>query len=260
MGSQKMQAQLWSIAAQDWADYQETTLLPVFEQIAHDFSQIPARALLDVGCGSGLFCQLALQQGLNVSGLDATAELITIAQRKAPNGHFTTGDMEEMPYPDHSFDLVTGINSFQYAASPVQALKEAYRVLKPTGKLVVAIWGKAQECQAAVYLKALGALMPPPPPGTPGPFALSEDGALEKLVGDAGFQPGMRQRVSCPFVYPDLHTALKGLLSAGPAQRAIGNTSYEAAAEAVTNAIAPFRTELGGYRMGNTFYILEATK
>ncbi|GAB4049858.1 class I SAM-dependent methyltransferase [Spirosoma litoris] len=259
MGSQKIQAELWSIAAQDWADYQETTLLPVFEQLVHDFSQTSAHTLLDVGCGSGLFCQLAMQQGLDVSGLDATAEFIAIAQHKAPHGHFTTGDMEELPYPDHTFDLVTGINSFQYAASPVQALKEAYRVLKPTGKLVVAIWGKAQECQAAVYLKALGTLMPPPPPGTPGPFALSEDGALEKLLSDAGFRSGERQRVSCPFMYPDLDTALKGLLSAGPAQRAIGHSSYEAAAEAVTNAITPFKTESGGYRMENTFYILEAT-
>ena len=259
MGSQKMQAGLWRLAAQDWADYQETTLLPVFEQLVHNFSQTPAHTLLDVGCGSGLFCQLALQQGLDVSGLDATTELITIAQRKAPDGHFKAGDMEELPYPDNSFDLVTGINSFQYAASPVRALEEAHRVLKPDGKLYVAIWGKAAECQAAVYLKALGALMPPPPPGTPGPFALSEDGALEKLVGDAGFQPGQRQRVSSPFLYATLDSALKGLLSAGPAQRSIQHTSYETAVEAVTKAIAPFKTESGGYRMENTFYILEAS-
>jgi SAM-dependent methyltransferase len=260
MGSQKMQAELWRVAAQYWADYQETTLLPVFEQMVHDFSQTLAHTLLDVGCGSGLFCQLALQQGLDVSGLDATTELITIAQRKTPGGHFKTGDMEELPYPDHTFDLVTGINSFQYAANPVRALEEAYRVLKPDGKLGVAIWGKAAECQAAVYLKALGALMPPPPPGTPGPFALSEDGALERLVSDAGFQPGLRQRVSSPFLYANLDSALKGLLSAGPAQRAILHTSHEAAVEAVTNAIAPFRTESGGYRMENTFYILVCEK
>lgn len=255
-----MQAELWSAAAQDWADYQEETLLPVFGKIIGDISQTPARTLLDVGCGSGLFCELALQQGFDVSGLDATAELIAIAQRKTPDGHFKTGDMEALPYPDHTFDVVTGINSFQYAASPVRALEEAHRVLKPDGKLVVAIWGKVPECQAAVYLKALGALMPPPPPGTPGPFALSENGALASLVEQAGFSAGPQISVSSPFVYADLSSALKGLLSAGPARRVILHTSYAAAAEAVTNAIAPYRTESGGYRMDNTFYILVCKK
>lgn len=244
MGSQKMQAELWSVAAQDWSDYQEATLLPAFEKILHDCRQTPAHTLLDVGCGSGLFCELAAQQEYDVWGLDATPEFIAIAQRETPAGHFQTGDMEELPYPDNTFDVVTGINSFQYAANPVRALEEAHRVLRTNGKLVVAIWGKAQECQAAVYLKALGSLMPPPPPGTPGPFALSEDGALESLVRKAGFTPGPRTSVACPFVYSDLTTALNGLLSAGPARRAILHTSYEAAVEAVTNAIAPFKTRL----------------
>ncbi|MFD2933388.1 class I SAM-dependent methyltransferase [Spirosoma flavum] len=260
MGTQKNQAELWGASAQDWADFQESTLQPVFEQIISDFKQTSGRVLLDIGCGSGLFCRLASQQGFDVSGLDATPQLIEIAHSKTPLGHFQTGDMEELPYPDQTFDLVTGTNSFQYAASPVQALKEAYRVLKPDGKVVVAIWGKAQECQAAVYLKALGSLMPPPPPGTPGPFALSEDGALEDLVTQAGFKVGQKTSVSSPFVYSDLSSALKGLLSAGPARKAILNSSLEQATEAVTTAIAPFRTNLGGYKLENEFYYLVCEK
>ena len=260
MGTQKNQAELWGVAAQDWADYQETTLQPIFEQIISSLKQTSAHSLLDIGCGSGLFCQLASQAGLAVSGIDATPEFIEIAQQQTPTVTFVTGEMEELPYPDQTFDVVTGINSFQYAASPVQALKEAYRVLKPEGKLIVALWGKAAECQAAAYLKSLGPLMPPPPPGAPGPFALSENGTIEALVAQAGFVSGEKVSVSCPFVYADLSSALKGLLSAGPAQRAILNTSYEQAAEAVTSAIKPFKTNSGGYRMENNFVYLACEK
>jgi SAM-dependent methyltransferase len=260
MGSQKIQAELWGAYAQNWADYQEATIQPVFEQIIADLKETSAHTLLDIGCGSGLMCQMAFQDGFEVSGFDATAELIEIARSKTPAGNFQTGDMEELPYADQIFDVVTGINSFQYAANPTQALKEAFRVLKPEGKLVIAVWGKPQECQSAAYLKALGSLMPPPPPGAPGPFALSEDGALEELVTKAGFKAGNKASVSSPYIYSDLTTALKGLLSAGPARRAILNSSWEKTAEVVTLAIAPFRTDSGGYRMENKFAYLVGEK
>lgn len=260
MSTQKIQAQLWGASAQDWASYQEVTLQPVFEHVIEGLKATSAHRILDVGCGSGLFCQLAAQQGFQVWGFDATPELIEIAQHKTPEGDFQTGDMEDLPYADQSFDLVTGFNSFQYAAQPVQALKEAYRVLKPAGKLGIVIWGKAQNCQAAVYLKALGSLMPPPPPGTPGPFALSEDGALESLVTQANFKVVKKESVSSPFVYTTLEQALKGLLSAGPARRAILASSREAAIDAVTEAISSFRTESGGYRMENSYYYLVGEK
>ncbi|GAB3790955.1 class I SAM-dependent methyltransferase [Spirosoma horti] len=232
----------------------------MFEHVIEDLKPASAHPLLDVGCGSGLFCQLAAQQGFQVWGLDATPELIQIAQHKTLAGNFQIGDMEELPYADQSFDVVTGFNSFQYAAQPVEALKEVYRVLKPAGKLGIAIWGKAQDCQAAVYLKALGSLMPPPPAGTPDPFALSEDEALESLVSQANFKVVKKESISSPFVYTNLEEALKGLLSAGPARRAILASSPEAAIEAVTAAISPFRTAAGGYRLENSYYYLVGEK
>ena len=79
MGTQKIQAQLWGASAQDWASYQEVTLQPVFEHVSKDLKTASAQQILDVGCGSGLFCQLAAQQGFQVWGFDATPEFIEIA-------------------------------------------------------------------------------------------------------------------------------------------------------------------------------------
>ena len=260
MSTQKIQAELWGAAAQDWASYQEATFQPVFEHVIADFKSASAPRLLDVGCGAGLFCHLAARQVFQVCGFDATAELLQIARHKTPGGDFQRGDMEALPYGDHSFDLVTSFNAFQYAARPAQALQEAYRVLKPAGKLGMVIWGKAQDCEAAVYLKALGSLLPPPPPGTPGPFALSDEGALESLVTQASFHVVKKEMLSSPFVYASLAEALKGLLSAGPARRAMLASSREKAMEAVTAAIAPFKTASGGYRMENSYYYLVGQK
>jgi SAM-dependent methyltransferase len=164
--------------------------------------------------------------------------------------------MEALPHADGAFDVVTGFNAFQYAASPVNALREARRIAKAGGVIIIAVWGLPESCDAAGHLKALGLLMPPSPPGAPGPFALSDETKLKTLAGEAGLAPGEVVDVSCPWVYPDLATALRGMLSAGPAERAIRASSFERAREAVTAAIEAYRTASGGYHLNNTFRYL----
>jgi hypothetical protein len=96
-------------------------------------------------------------------------------------------------------------------------------------------------------------LLPPPPPGTSGPFALSADGELEALVIQAGLTPGAVEEIGCPWEYPNEPTALRGLLSSGPAIRAIQQVGEETVRAAVVKAIAPFKTTAGGYLLRNKY-------
>src|SRR5262249_16793075 len=208
--------------------------------------------ILDSGCGPGLGIQVFSRRIDRVGGVDATAPFIDIARQRTPSGDFRVAEMESLPYDDGAFDAVTGFNAFQYAASPVNALREARRVLRAGGIIVIAVWGLPESCEAAGHLKALGSLMPPPPPGAPGPFALSDETKLKALVSEAGLTPGAIVDVACPWVYPDIETALRGMLSAGPAERAIRASSFERAREAVAVAIKSYRTEAGDYRLNNT--------
>jgi SAM-dependent methyltransferase len=246
-----MQGQMWGIRARDWAEVQESMFAPLFEEVLRNIGVGPGTLLLDIGCGSCIFCQMADGLGAQVSGLDATEPLLDIARERLPQGDFTLGEMEELPYPDQSFDVVTGFNSFQYAASPLTALKEAHRVLKSGGLLVIAVWGKPEDNEVLGYFKALSSLMPPPPPGMAGPFALSVDGELETLVSQAGLRPGKIEEVECLWDYPDDSTVLRGLLSAGPAIRVIQHAGEEATRQAVLEALAPFKTNSGGYQLRN---------
>lgn len=259
MGTANLQSQLWGARAKDWAEVQESTVAPLYAEVLRQAAIGAGTRLLDVGCGSGMFCQMAAQWGAHVSGLDATEPLLAIAQERLPRSDFRVGEMEAMPYADRQFDVVTGFNAFQYAGDRVQAVREAGRVTRPGGAVVLAVWGQASDCQAGAYLAALGSLLPPPPPGTPGPWALSQAGALEALAGQAGLKPTEVVEVDCPWVYPDEATALRGLLSAGPAMRAINQAGEPAVRDAVAKALAPFRTAAGGYEMQNKFRYLIAT-
>jgi SAM-dependent methyltransferase len=257
-GSATMQGDLWSVRASDYAEVQEPTFLPLYESVASRPELANAKTLLDVGCGPGLAAQTLAKRIGRIAGIDAAAAFIAIAQRRVPHGDFRVCEMETLPHADGTFDVVTGFNGFQYAARPVNALREARRVSKPGGHIVIAVWGLPKECEAAGHLKALGGLMPPPPPGAPGPFALSDESKLRAFATEAGLVPLAVVDVACPWIYPSLETAVRGMLSAGPAERAIRASSIEQARDTTAGSIAPYRTPSGSYHLDNVFRYLIA--
>jgi SAM-dependent methyltransferase len=213
----------------------------------------PGAKYCDVGCGAGMAALLASHRGAEVSGIDAAESLLGIARERVAVADFRLGELEELPFPDGTFDFVTGFNSFQFAANPVAALLESRRVSKPTGRIVVLTWGNPQGMEAAALVTALKPLLPPPPPGSPGPFALSDENALKTFAEGAGLTALNVSDVACEWYYEDLHTALRGLGSSGVAAKAAEHTSVEAVNKAHEAALAPFRRDDGSYRLGASF-------
>jgi len=255
-GSGTIQGDLWSVRAADYAAVQEPLFAPLYDAVASRRELARAGALLDVGCGAGLAAQTLARTIGHIAGIDACSTFIDIARERLPQGDFVVAEMESLPHADQVFDVITGFNAFQYAASPVRALSEARRVVKPSGWIVVCVWGPPEACDAASHLMALGPLMPPAPAGAPGPFALSQASALEALATEAGLTPVEIFDVQCPWTYADLETALRGMLSAGPVERAIRASGVDKVRRAVADAIAPFYSPPDGYRLANTFRCL----
>lgn len=139
MGSQLIQGKLWGQRPQDWSEIQEQTGKAGYDFVLTHLSIAPSTKLLDVDCGSGYFSKLAVDKGIDVTGLDAAPELLDEAKKRVPTANFLVGEMEEMPFKEKSFGVVCGFNSFQFAADTKNALLEAKRVLKDGGKLAVMI-------------------------------------------------------------------------------------------------------------------------
>jgi SAM-dependent methyltransferase len=256
-GSAAFNGPLWSSSARDWADIQEGQLRTAYEAVLTQSGVGPQTDYLDAGCGAGMAAAMAAARGARVSGLDAAAALLDIARERVPGGDFRLGDLEVMPFADASFDVVTGFNSFQFAADPGRALREARRVARPGGTVVVLTWGDPQGMEAAQVLGALRHLAPSPP-GTPGPFALSDGDKLQQAAAAGGLVTDALMQVDCPWTYPDEATALRGFASSGGAARArglVGTAEVDAAHRA---ALAPFRQNDGSFRMNATFKFLVA--
>jgi SAM-dependent methyltransferase len=256
MGSAEIQGDLWGTRAREWADLQESSFRPVYEAAFNAAHVSTGSAVLDMGCGAGLALQVAQQRGAKVAGLDAAEKLIEVAKSRCPGGDIRVGDIEQLPFADDTFDVTSGFNSFQYATDPVQALMEAKRVTKPNGYVLVVVWGPAERCQLAPHVVALGKLLPPPPPGAGGPFALSAPGALEALVSKAGLRPEHAMDVSSTMSFPDEATAVRGLLASGVAERAIRHSGETAVRQNISDAIRAFRTSGGSYNFTNEWRLL----
>src|SRR5262249_31219935 len=138
----KLNGRLWGARARDWAELQEPMTRPVYNAVVEHINIGAQTNYLDVGCGSGLAAQLAAERGAKVSSIDAAENLLAIARSRIPAGQFRVADLEELPFADKTFDVVTGFNSFQYAANPDAALAQAKPVAKTPGPPPTLPFGK----------------------------------------------------------------------------------------------------------------------
>jgi SAM-dependent methyltransferase len=258
MGTAVVQGRLWGAAARDWAD-NEVMERPFYEAVFRGASVGPGTRLLDLGCGAGEALAMAIELGATAVGIDASEGLLTVARARASRATFHAGELEELPFDDDTFDVVTSFNAVQFAADPVVALREARRVTRPGGLVGVVVWGTEEQCETRAVLYALGRLLPPPPTGADGPFALSEQGRLEQLVSAAGLSPVSTGDVTTPLVWADLADALRVQTSSGPARLAIEVAGEERVRAALTEAFASARQPDGTYRHDNVFRYIMAT-
>ena len=252
-------ARLWSHRARDWSELQEQTASAAFDAVISRTIRAGTR-YLDAGCGAGMAAQLASDRGADVSGIDAAEALLEVARSRVPNADFRVADLEQLPFADATFDVVTGFNAFQYAGNPIVALAEARRVVKPGGTVAIMTWGTPGGMPYASVIAALGPLMPPPPPGAPGPFALSDEMALRAFAEAAELTPTDLLDIPATITYPDEVTAIRGLNSSGVAARAMEIADEAAVTAAHKAAIAPFVQPNGSYRIGASFRCLLTTR
>ena len=98
-------------------------------------------AVLDVACGEGFFAREFGKAGANVLGVDAGAGLIALAQKKSPkNIGYRVADAKNLSFLNNAvFDAVTVILALQNIDDIAPVLKEARRVLKPRGRLLMVL-------------------------------------------------------------------------------------------------------------------------
>ena len=256
-GSARRHGPLWGARAADWAA-SEDQQVPTYEVAIRRVGIAAGQAVLDVGCGTGVFLRLAADRGARVFGLDASEALLRIARERVPEADLRAGDMQFLPYEDDRFDTVTGFNAFFFAADMVAALREAGRVAKPGRAVVVQVWGRPERCDLQAMKGAVAQFMPAPAPGAPPRPALWAEGVLEAMAADAGLEPESAFDVSWAYEFADEDALARAMLAPGLVVELLRTVPEDAMRRAILYALAPYRTAGGGYRLRNEWHFLVA--
>lgn len=191
---------MWAAVAGSWgehADYADERGAAVAERMLELTAPLPGERVLELACGPGGL-GLAAAERVGPDGevvlSDVVAEMTSIASQRAHSrglGNVSARvlDIERIDEPDGSFDVVLCREGMMFAADPARAAGEMRRVLRPGGRLAVAVWGpRERNPWLGFVFDAVSAQLghPVPPPGVPGPFSLDDSGELAGLLSDAG--------------------------------------------------------------------------
>jgi SAM-dependent methyltransferase len=175
------------------------------------------------------------------------------AELDVANVDYRVIDAERIELDDDSVDGVLCRFGYMLMPDPAAALAETRRVLRPGGRLTLAVWGALERnpffAIIGISLVQRGHIPPPEPPPAPGPFSMASAERLEELLRDAGFAEVGTEEVHGRFVIPDVDEYLSVIAdTAGPialALRGLAESDLAAVRNDVEDSLRRFATADG---------------
>jgi SAM-dependent methyltransferase len=191
----------WEGSAPGWVARQETIRRlsePVSQWMIEAIEPQPGQRVLELAAGLGETGFRVAELIAPIGGVitsDQSEAMLEGARARASqlglsNVEFQVLNAEWIDLPLASVDAVLCRWGHMLMVDPTTALRETRRVLRPGGRVALAVWDAVERnpwaALPAVELRERG-LVDPPAPGEPGPFALGDEGRVRELLAQAGF-------------------------------------------------------------------------
>ncbi len=204
---------MWAAVAGAWeehADYVDARGASVTEKMLGLTLPQPGERVLELACGPGsvgLAAAARVAPEGEVVMSDVVAEMTAIAAARAEalglrNVSTRVLDLERIEEPDGSYDVVLCREGLMLVPDPARAASEIRRVLRPGGRVALAVWGpRARNPWLGIVFDTVSAQMgaPTPPPGIPHPFSLDDPDKLAGLLSDAGLSEVIVGELPTPY-------------------------------------------------------------
>lgn len=242
-----------------------------------DFGIKPGDKVLDIGCGYGETClELAgiVGQEGEVLGLDCTQAFLDIAEKERKeaginNVKYVLGDAQTYDLPENYYDVVYSRFGVMFFQNIVFALKNAYKTLKPGGKLCLIVWRTIDDNPCWGMAKDI-ALKHLPPPGDgaatcgPGPFALANEETCRGMLDAAGFTniELFKRNDAEVCIGTSMKEAVDFQILVGPSGEIIreagelGEEKLPDVRKAMSDAFKPYEKDNGIYLDSSTWFVM----
>ena len=254
---------MWAEVADRWgehAEYVDQRSARLTDSMLERALLRPGDRVLELACGpggAGLAAAALVAPGGEVVLSDVAAEMTAIAAARAVAlglSNVTTRvlDLEQIEQPDTSYDAMLCREGLMIVPDPARAAREIHRVLRPGGRVALAVWGERERNPwLSVMFDAISAQLgcPVPPTGIPGPFSLDNAHRLAALLTEAGLSDVHVTETSVPLharSFEEWWTARCAL--AGPLTKilqALPDEAAQAIRARAHEATAPYATADG---------------
>jgi len=257
----------WDLAADDYEPLWHTQLAEAQGAMMAATRLRAGDRVLDIACGTGLVsleAARAVGSDGQVLGVDLSGRMVEAAERRAreaalSNCRFARMDAELLLLPDAGFDVVLCALGLMYMPNPEQALHEMRRVLRPGGRIGLAVWGERTKCGWSSLFPIVDAEVASEV--CPLFFGLGQGDTLARLCARRGFDAVEIRRFSTTLDFADADEACNAAFVGGPVALAWSRFSAEVRARVRARYVASIETwrRKTGFRIPGEFVIATAT-
>ena len=236
--------------------------MPTYEEAIRASGSRRATACSSVGCGSGVFLRVAADRGAARRRPRRIRGAARARPRARARGRPAAGRHAVLPYEDDAFDMVAALQLVL-----LRGRHRRRRCARPAGSrspgapVVIQVWGRPRASDLAAMKRALAAVPPAADPRAPPgpPAAVAARRARGASPREAGLRAGAAFDVSLAVRLPRTRTRwCAALLSRRAGRRRRAEARRGTAAGRLVDALAPYRTPSGGYRLANEWHFLIA--
>lgn len=258
----------WDLAAIDYELLWQSQLADVQAMMLTQANVSLGNDVLDLACGTGLVtlrAARAVGPSGSVTGVDLSGKMIDVARKHSQelglsNLRFERMDGESLELPDASFDVAMCALGLMYMPEPELALREMVRVLRPGGRISLAVWGERSQCGWSSLFPIVDAEVASDV--CPLFFRLGQLDTLEKLCEDAALETVQQTRIATKLKYANAEEACIASFAGGPVALAWSRFNDEVRRRVqnkYVESIQPWRKG-EGFEIPSEFLVLLANK
>lgn len=235
------------------------------ERVAETADLIHGERVLDIACGTGVLARAVLERvgpRGSVVGIDLDEDMLSVARRRSRRIDYHHGPAESLPFDSELFDVVVSQFGLMYFDDQRTAVREMMRVLRPGGRLVVAVFDRIDRSPgyselARLVERLFGSEVADP---MRAPYRLGDAILLHRVFADAGIPNARITTRESIARFPSVQALVLSERACGRALKEFDEAQFEALRREVESVLRPFVLPDGSMRFAVPAHLVRATK